>query len=122
MKAELIIKPVQGTYSPTLNLPPQVNLSLTNQGNTIGATLPYGSGNLSIDYLYGTNTSYTYDITAYIQNALTQGAVNNAKNGLMLITPATLFNTTFNRAVLGDAYNTQKSNQISLKIFYASYY
>ncbi len=122
MKAELIIKPVQGTYSPTLNLPPQVNLSLTNQGNTIGATLPYGNGNLSIDYLYGTNTSYTYDITAYIQNALTQGAVNNAKNGLILITPASLFNTTFNRAVLGDAYNAQKSNQISLKIFYASYY
>jgi hypothetical protein len=122
MKAVLIIKPVQGTYSPLYNLPPQVNLTLTNQANTIGAVLPYGSGNLSIDYLYGTNTSYTYDITTYIQNALTQGAENNAKNGLMLIAPGTVTNTQFNRIVMGDAYNSQTSNQISLQIYYASYY
>lgn len=122
MKAELIIKPVQGTYSPTLNLPPAINLALTTPANTIGTVLPFGSGNLNIDYLYGTNTSYTYDITSYIQNALTQGAPNNAKNGLILITPAALFNTTFNRAVIGDAFNKQQSNQISLKLFYASYY
>ncbi|HCL84848.1 MAG TPA: hypothetical protein DIC22_12785 [Chitinophagaceae bacterium] len=122
MKAQLIIKPVQGTYSPVLNLPPAVNLTLTNYANTIGAVLPYGSGNLTIDYLYGTNTNYTYDITAYIQKALTQGAPNNAINGLMLITPATTFNTTFNRAVFGDSHNPQLSNQISLKIYYASYY
>jgi hypothetical protein len=113
---------VQGTYSPIYNLPPQVNLSLTTEGNTIGAQLPSGSGNLSIDYLYGTNTNYSYDITSYIQNALTQGAPNNAKNGLLLTTPAATFNTSFNRAVIGNAYNAQLSNQISLKIYYASYY
>lgn len=122
MKAVLIIKPVQGTYSPTSNLPPAVNLALTNQANTIGTVLPYGSGNLSIDYLYGTNTNYSYNITSYIQNALKQGPQSNAKNGLILVTPAALFNTTFNRAVIGDAYNAQKSNQISLVIYYASYY
>jgi hypothetical protein len=69
MKAILVIKPVQGTYSPIYNLPPLVNLALTNTGNSIGTTLPFGAGNLSIDYLYGTNTNYSYDITAYIQNA-----------------------------------------------------
>jgi len=122
MKAVLEIKPVQGTYSPIYNLPPLVNLSLTTEGNTIGAQLPSGSGNLSIDYLYGTNTNYSYDITSYIQNALTQGAPNNAKNGLLLTTPAATFNTSFNRAVIGNAYNAQLSNQISLKIYYASYY
>jgi len=122
MKAELVIKPVQGTYSPVNNLPPLINLATTNEGNGIGTVLPFGSGNLSIDYLYGTNTSYSYDVTTYIQNALNQGAQNNAKNGLILIAPATLYNTTFNRAVIGNAYNAQKSNQISLNIFYASYY
>lgn len=122
MKAELIIKPVAGTYSPILNLPPAINLALTNDANTIGTLLPYGSGNLSIDYLYGTNTNYSYDITTYIQNALLQGAPNNAKNGLMLVTPVGLVNTTFYRAVFGNAYNAQKSNQISLVIYYASYY
>jgi Domain of unknown function (DUF4270) len=122
MKAQLIIKPVQGTYSPLYNLVPQVNLSLTNQANTIGGPLPYGNGNLSIDYLYGTNTNYSYDITTYIQNALTQGAESNAKNGLMLIAPSTSYNTMFNRTILGNPYNALKSNQISLLIYYASYY
>ncbi|HEY8735229.1 MAG TPA: DUF4270 family protein [Puia sp.] len=122
MKAELIIKPVQGTYSPAYNLPPFINLAITNEGNTIGSQLPSGSGNLSIDYLYGTNTNYSYDVTSYIQSILAQGQQNNAKSGLILTTPATTFNTTFNRAVIGNAYNSLKSNQISLKIFYASYY
>ena len=99
-----------------------LNLSLTNQANTIGGPLPYGNGNLSIDYLYGTNTNYSYDITTYIQNALTQGAESNAKNGLMLIAPPTSYNTMFNRTILGNPYNALKSNQISLLIYYASYY
>jgi hypothetical protein len=72
--------------------------------------------------LYGTNTNYSYDITTYIQNALKQGAQNNAKNGLILIAPSNTYNTMFNRTVLGNSYNAQKSNQISLKIYYASYY
>jgi hypothetical protein len=122
MKAELVIKPIAGTYSPILALPPAINLALTNEGNTIGTALPYGSGNLNIDYLYGTNTNYSYDITTYIQNALTQGAANNAKNGIILITPAALYNTTFNRTVIGNSYNAQLSNQISLIVYYASYY
>jgi hypothetical protein len=122
MKAELVIKPVAGSYSPTYALPPVLNLSNTNQGNTIGTTLPFGNGNLSIDYLYGTNTNYSYDITPYIQNALTQGAPNNAKNGLILIVPANAFNVMFNRTVIGDARNPLRSNQIVLEIFYASYY
>jgi hypothetical protein len=122
MKAQLVIKPIAGTYSPSFALPPAVNLALTNEGNTIGTVLPYGSGSLNIDYLYGTNTSYSYDITTYIQGALNQGAASNAKNGLILITPSTLYNTTFNRAVIGNAYNSLLSNQISLIIYYASYY
>ena len=122
MKAQLVIKPVAGTYSPILALPPAINLALTTPANTIGTALPYGSGNLNIDYLYGTNTNYSYDITTYIQNALKQGAPNNAKNGLILIIPSALYNTTFNRAVFGNAYNALRSNQISLTIYYASYY
>jgi len=122
MKATLELKPVQGTYSPIYNLPPLVNLSVTGEGNNIVPLLPVGSGNLGIDYLYGTNTNYSYDITAYIQSAIAQGAPNNAKNGLIIVTPASDFNVKFNRAVIGNAYNAQKSNQISLKIYYASYY
>ena len=122
LKAQLIIKPVSGSYSPTLTLPLAANLALTNEINSIGTQLPFGSGNLKIDYLYETNTAYTYDITFYIQQALLQGPFNNAKNGMILYVPSPVFNTTFNRAVIGDAYNSLKSNQISLVIYYASYY
>ncbi len=122
MRADLTLKPVQGTYSPTLTPPPAINLRLTNQANTIGADPHYGTGNLSIDYLYGTNTSYTYNITSYVQAALGQGAESNQKNGLILTTPQALFNTTFNRAVFGNSQNSQISNRISLTIYYASYY
>lgn len=118
MKAELYIKPVQGSYSPIYPLPPQIQLAQTTQANTIGTPYVPGTGSLVVDYLYGTNTAYTYDVTGYIQSALAQGPVNNAKNGLILIAP----NLTFNRAVFGDAFNPQKSNQIYLKIYYASYY
>jgi hypothetical protein len=122
MKAQLVIKPVAGTYTPSFALPPAVNLALTNEASTIGTILPYGSGNLNIDYLYGTNTNYSYDITTYIQGALNQGAASNAKNGLILVTPATAYNTTFNRTVIGNTNNSLQSNQISLIIYYASYY
>jgi hypothetical protein len=122
MKAQLVIKPIAGTYSPLYALPPAVNVALTNEANSIGTPLPYGSGNLVIDYLYGTNTNYSYDITTYIQNALTQGAASNAKNGLILTTPGAVYNTTFNRTVIGNSYNALLSNQISLIIYYASYY
>jgi hypothetical protein len=122
MKAQLVIKPIAGTYNPIFALPPSITLALTNDANSIGTNLPYGSGNLNIDYLYGTNTNYSYDITTYIQGALSQGAASNAKNGIIMITPAAAYNTSFNRTVIGNAYNSLQSNQISLIIYYASYY
>jgi hypothetical protein len=122
MKAELVIKPVDGTYSPIYSLPPQVNLSTTTEANTLGTTLSSGTGNLTVDYLYGANTSYSYDVTSYIQQQILKGVEDNGKNGLLLTIPASSYNTSFNRVVVGDQFSPLKVNQISLKIFYASYY
>lgn len=122
MKAELRIKPVDGTYSPIFNLPPQISLSTTTEANTLGPALNSGTGNLSIDYLYGANTAYTYDVTRYIQQQILQGPENLAKNGLLLTIPSNVYNTSFNRVVVGDQRNALKVNQISLTIYYASYY
>jgi hypothetical protein len=122
MRAVLIIKPVHGTYSPIFGLPPAINLATTDDGNRIGTQLNSGSGNLNIDYLYGTNTSYSYDITGYMQAAIKRGAQNNAKEGLILNVPTAAYNTTFNRAVLGDSFSPQVSDQVTLQIYYASYY
>src|SRR5665213_1580756 len=119
MKAQLIIKPVDGTYSPVFALPPQINLAMSTQANTIGSTLSAGTGNLSVDYLYGANTSYSYDVTSYIQQKIMLGVQDNRNNGLFLTVPAPAYNTSFNRVVVGDQFSPLKVNQISLKIYYA---
>ena len=122
LKAELTIKPVEGSYSPTFALPPQLQLSLTDQGNLIGAQLPVGTGALIVDYLSGANTSYAYDITPYIKQAILGGVENNLNKGLMISVPAPANNTTFNRTVIGDQFNSKNINKVNLKIYYASFY
>ncbi len=125
LKAQLIIKPITGTYSPTLSLPPALNLFITDNTNFIGSPIVLNgspqSGNLVVDYLYGQNTSYTYDITSYIQQQISAGAENNAINGLMITLPASASSFSFNRAVIGDKYNL-KNNNIMLKLYYISFY
>jgi hypothetical protein len=122
MRAELKINPVVGSFSPVLDLPPQISLATTTEANTLGPTLNSGTGNLTIDYGFGANTAYTYDITGYIQQQILEGPENLAKNGLLLSIPSNAYNTSFNRVVVGDQQNALKKNQISLTIYYASYY
>lgn len=120
LKAELIIRPVNGTYSPNFSLPPQLVLSATDEGNLLGTTV--SGANAVVDYLSGANTGYTYDITGYIKQQIVAGAENNRRNGLMVNIPSPASNTTFNRAVIGDRFKTQSNNQITLKLYYASFY
>jgi len=122
LKAQLTIKPIEGSYSPTLALPPQLSLALTDQSNIAGQSLPLGFGDLVIDYLSGANTNYTYDITPYIKQRISAGAESNIKNGLMILVPTPANNTTFNRTVIGDQFNSKNINQVKLKIYYASFY
>jgi hypothetical protein len=120
LRAELILKPIVGTFSPELLLPPQMILSQTDQNNEIGGTLVSVGGieygNLIVDYTYGQNTSYSYDVTNYIKQQLTIGGINN--NGLMLSLPAPANHTIFNRVVFGDV--TNKNYNITLKLYYIS--
>jgi hypothetical protein len=118
-KAQLILKPINTTFSPELALAPQLLLSTTDQNNQVGAAVYYNNaiqyGNLFVDYTYGANTSYSYDVTSFIKQQL---ALGYNTNGLMLSVPANLANTTFNRSVFGD--NTNKNYTINLKIYYIS--
>ncbi|HVM89771.1 MAG TPA: DUF4270 family protein [Puia sp.] len=120
LKAQLILRPVVGTFSPELSLPPQLILNttdLTNQPGSIifaNGSIEYGS--LNVDYLYGQSTSYAYDITSYIQQQL--NLVNILNNGLILSVPSPAKSTSANRAVFGDIVN--KNYTITLKIYYIS--
>ena len=127
LSAKLIIRPILNTYS-FYALPPQLRLSVTNTAaNDIGndlivpsstsATTQYG--NLYIDYLYGINTAYTYDITNYIKSQLLTNAFYPGNHyGLLLSPPSGAFETSFNRALLGNDQNT--SGKIELQIIYAA--
>ena len=120
LKAQLILKPIVGTFEPKLNfaLPPQMILSATDQNNELGTVIYFNGqvqyGNLAVDFQYGLNTLYTYDITAYIKQLLTLGP--NTTDGLMLTVPSPSNETLFNRVIFGD--NTNKNYKIALKIYY----
>lgn len=120
LKAEVILKPLPGSYSPNTPLPPQLIASQTNQTNQLGGTLTFANaieyGSLVTDYVTGQNTSYTYDVTNYLMQQLTiQG---NNQNALMLNIPAPADHTSFDRAVLGDKSN--RVYNVLLRIYYIS--
>jgi len=120
LKAQLILTPIAGTFNPELALPQQMILSATDQNNELGTVIYFNGqvqyGNLLVDYVYGQNTLYTYDVTTYIKELLTLGSNNT--DGLILSVPSPASETTFNRVVFGD--NTNKNYKITLKIYYIS--
>jgi len=124
LKAELILRPIGGTYSPLLALPPRVTAAQTDQTNQIGGLLVAGSsiqyGNLITDYVSGQNTMYSYDVTNYLKQELSLNNSNtSALQGLMLTVPAPANITGFNRAVFGD--KTNKTANAQLIVYYISY-
>ncbi len=127
LSARLIIRPVAGTYDRNYFLPPQLRLSTTTALNQIGVDLTTLAangtpitqlGNLFVDYGFGVNTAYSYDVTNYIKFAITD-AVNN-KNGLLLTPPFGAYQTSFSRVAVGSRLNNIPNSKIELQIYYAA--
>ena len=124
IKASLIIRPLRGTYNEPYTLPPLLRLSSTTQLNQIGNDLAFVSngsasaqtGGLIIDNLYGENTYYNYDVTAYVKVLLNDGTINN--NGLLLLPPSPALETRANRVIVGNKFNAQ--GKMELLIVYAA--
>lgn len=123
IKAQLVIKPVPGSYAGFYTLPPRLRLSATDQNNLLGADLSGASasgaaavqyGNLYIDNLYGAQTAYTYDLTNYLQAQLSTTTTN--QNGLLVLPPAQA--TLFNRILIANGNTTNYKTQVN--IYYAS--
>ncbi len=123
IKAELIVTPINQSYNGLYPLPPSLYAYTTDQNNNIGAPLlasgvsSFQNGNLIIDPLYNANTSYTYDVTSYLQQQIAIGYAN--QNGLLLIPPSPASISTFNRVVIGDQ-NNAAGNALQLKVYYVS--
>jgi hypothetical protein len=124
IRADLVIKPVKNSFTSYYALPPNLRLSTTDQYNLPGADLTaYVSstgaynvqyGSLYIDQLYGNETAYTYDVTAYLQAEIAK--TDNNKDGLLVLPPGPT--QTFNRIMIGDRNNPESKSQV--KIYYAT--
>jgi len=129
INAQLIIKPVPGSYSYNgkFPLPPQLVASTTDALNEPGGNLTTSSGgtavtetgNLFIDYQDFTNTAYSYDVTSYLIAQL--ALLNNYQsNGILLIPPAGSRYSTLDRLVMGDSKYSVANARAQLKIYYVS--
>lgn len=121
LRAQLEVKPVIGSFDyPYNTLPVDVRLATTDIYNLVGPDLTNSStnapqtGSLFVDYIIPANTSYTYDVSAYLAGQLSVNAVN--ENGLLLVPPAPGYITTFDRLVVGD--NKNLKGQMKVKIYY----
>lgn len=124
IKAELVVKPLQNSYNGYYALPPVLYAAQTDGANEAGSAITSTvngasateTGNLSVDGVYGISTSYSYDVTSYLQQEITVAAIN--KNGLLLIPPSDTRFSTLNRLVVGDAQNVK--NKLQLNVYYIS--
>ncbi len=123
VKASLILRPVQKSYTSILTLPPTLTMYLTTQLNLIGANFTTVSGakaaaqtgNLFVDDLFGQNTNYSYDVTDYIKSLIADASIN--KNGLMILPGASqAYGSQFSRLKIGDKNNI--NGKLELQLFY----
>jgi len=119
LRAELEIKPVAGTYgiNTAYSLPPSIEMRVTNENNYIDGSVLTGNygtetGNLIIDKLYGENTSYTYDVTSFVNTVISEGAFS--KWGLIMV-PSTSYSTgSDQRLLIG---NNHSGGSAKLKLY-----
>jgi hypothetical protein len=129
-QARLIIRPIATTYGSCTPLPK--NLYLYPEYSSAALTDSYNqamSGNLTIDYQFGENTYYSYDITAFLRSQL--GVYDNYKYYLSLRLADSDFQNSVQRVVIGNRnhlVDIDKGNgkqtiysRIELQIFYTIY-
>lgn len=126
IKAELTVPPLKSSYDLLYMPPPQLQAAVTtsinnNLGGLLVANGATGSqsaqtGSLIVDWLYGENTYYSYDLTAYLQQQIALSG--DTHNGLIFLPASPGYGNRFNRLVVGDNQNAK--GNIKLKVYYVS--
>jgi hypothetical protein len=121
MDAKLVLKPVKGTYSYFGNSLPNLLYPVTTDAtNTPGSALLDSTGQNvqfrapAIDFLYGSNTSYTFNVTGYINSLL--NTAGTADHGLFLIQDLAPTAKEINRGIFGSRENTLYETKLILNI------
>lgn len=107
MKAVLLVKPDPHSSVFPYTLPAELNLYSTDETNAVisgfsdgNATPALLTGNLYIDALYGENTSYSYDITSFINSKLAEGQFS--KSALLLYPSVSSMDAGQQRLIVND--------------------
>ena len=127
LRAQLIVRPVPGSFSQIWRLPPAVGIYNTDLNNLIGTPVPAAglagaqTGAPDIDYFNPLNSVYTYDVTNFVATQLTNPSPAASQTGLMLSIPAPANNAAFNRLIVADQ-TYPRTEQIILNVYYISLY
>ncbi len=119
LKAVLLVKPDNHSSVFPYLLPAELNLYTTDENNAPingiydGNTVPaLQTGSLYIDALYGENTSYSYDITSFINSKLAEGQFS--KSALLLSPSVSSLDAGLQRLI---ANNETAGNSVQLKLY-----
>ena len=119
MKAILLVKPDPRSSVFPYQLPAQLNLYTTDETNSVisgiydGNSIPaLQTGNLSIDALYGENTSYSYDITSFVNTKMKEGQFS--KSALLLYPSLSSMDAGLQRLIVNDQ---TASRSVQLKLY-----
>jgi hypothetical protein len=122
LKAELVLEPARNTYR-TIQLPPRISLFQSDKLNRFASpvlNVNTGTaliGTLVIDQVYQEETSYTFDVTSFMQSKLTE-ETDEIPALLVTVTPNDIYRTA-DRLVLGS--QTNSDSKVKLKIYYMNY-
>jgi len=119
MEAELSISPLKNSYEES-DLPSSLILYKSDNINRLNYVLQTNQGtaafsSLSYDELYDENTTYTFDVTKFINDELADSYVD-PESGLLITLPTLTLSSSFDRLII-DANNINTN----LKIYYLTY-
>jgi hypothetical protein len=119
LKAELICEPVRGSYE-KFKLPEELYLYDTDGTNEILSQVYNSSGyaitsKLSLDELFNEDTRYTFDITSFINNEISDSYFDN-EHGLFICLKGSDLISTFGRMLIEG-----KNPAVKLRLYYLTY-
>lgn len=120
VKALLVIRPDIKSYTFPYQLPQTLYLHRTDNTNSTGlgiyeesgTTAALQTGNLQVDYVYGENTQYSYDITSFINDKIAEGAFS--QSALLLRSSLENADAGLQRLFIN---NQKNSRSIQLKLY-----
>jgi hypothetical protein len=127
LSAQLTVRPVPDSWSSTWTLPPSVSI-YTSDLNNVPISSVYNSttgaaqtGSMTVNYLTPLSTYYTYDVTSFVKNQITNTATTAGDAGLLLEVASGNNYSSFQRLLVADA-SYPVTERVKLAVYYISVY